>query len=131
MRIIDWNAQDDAARQALLRRPAFETGAAVREAAQRIIAQVRADGDSTLRALTRRFDGCELARFEATPDEFEQALRANLVNAVVPTDQVLAKAEEYAERIARHPLIALRIEMEASMRGMDMRRRRHCGEGRP
>jgi len=59
-----------------------------------------------------------------TGDAFdaEQALRANLVNAVVPTDQVLAKAEEYAERVARHPLIALRVEMEASMRGMDMRR---------
>ena len=56
------------------------------------------------------------------PLDAEQALRANLVNAVVPTDQVLAKAEEYAARIARHPLIALRIEMEASMRGMDMRR---------
>lgn len=59
-----------------------------------------------------------------TGDAFtaEQALRANLVNAVVPTDQVLAKAEEYAERIARHPLLALRVEMEASIRGMDMRR---------
>lgn len=52
----------------------------------------------------------------------EQALRANLVNAIVPPEQVVAKAEEYAERIARHPLIALRVEMEATMRGIDMRR---------
>lgn len=57
------------------------------------------------------------------PLNAEQALRANLVNAVVATDQVLAKAEEYAERIARHPLLALRIEMEASIKGMDMSRR--------
>lgn len=56
------------------------------------------------------------------PLNAEQALRANLVNAVVPTDQVFAKAEEYAERIARHPLMALRVEMEATIRGMDMRR---------
>jgi enoyl-CoA hydratase/carnithine racemase len=50
----------------------------------------------------------------------QQALRANLVNAVVPAGEVLAKAEAYAERIARHPLLALRVEMEASLRGMDM-----------
>lgn len=56
------------------------------------------------------------------PLDAQQALRANLVNAVVPADQVLAKAEAYAERIARHPLLALRVEMEASMRGMDMTR---------
>jgi len=52
----------------------------------------------------------------------QEALRANLINAVVPTDKVLEKAEEYAERICRHPLIAIRIEMEATMRGMDMTR---------
>ncbi|MGO4736730.1 enoyl-CoA hydratase/isomerase family protein [Bosea sp. 2KB_26] len=56
------------------------------------------------------------------PLSAQDALRANLVNAVVPSDQVLAKAEEYAARIARHPLLALRIEMEASVRCMDMSR---------
>lgn len=56
------------------------------------------------------------------PLSAQDALRANLVNAVVPSDNVLEKAEEYAHRIARHPLLAIRIEMEASMRAMDMSR---------
>jgi enoyl-CoA hydratase/carnithine racemase len=56
------------------------------------------------------------------PLSAQDALRANLVNAVVPSEKVLEKAEEYADRIARHPLLAVRIEMEASMRAMDMSR---------
>jgi histidinol dehydrogenase len=38
---------------------------------------VRADGDTALRALTRRFDGVEIADFAVTPEEFEAA-RAQL-----------------------------------------------------
>ncbi len=52
----------------------------------------------------------------------ERALSIGLVNAVVPTDKVLDRAEKFAERIARHPLVAIRVEMEASLRAMDMRR---------
>jgi histidinol dehydrogenase len=94
-RIIDWATEDDASRQAALRRPAFETGAAVREAAQRIIAQVRADGDSTLRALTRRFDGCELAGLEATPDEFELAERHTAPEVRAAIDAAAARIEAF------------------------------------
>jgi enoyl-CoA hydratase/carnithine racemase len=54
------------------------------------------------------------------PVSAQQALRANLVNAVGSSEKVLEKAEENAHRIARHPLLAIRIEMEASLRGMDM-----------
>lgn len=56
------------------------------------------------------------------PLDAEAALRANLVNAVVDSDQLLAKAEAYAERIVRHPLLALRIEMQATTRCADMSR---------
>lgn len=52
----------------------------------------------------------------------EQALRAYLVNAVVPKDQVMAKAQDYAARIARHQPLGVRIEMEAMLRGQDMGR---------
>jgi histidinol dehydrogenase len=75
MQIVDWTSLDEAARAALLRRPAAESDATLRAAARRIIEQVRADGDSTLRALTRRFDGCEIARFAVGEDELEQAER--------------------------------------------------------
>jgi enoyl-CoA hydratase/carnithine racemase len=54
------------------------------------------------------------------PVSAQQTLRANLVNAVVSSEKVLEEAEEYAHHIARHPLLAIRIEMEASLRGMDM-----------
>lgn len=73
MQILDWTSLDEAARAAALRRPAADNDASVRAAARRIIEQVRADGDSTLRALTRRFEGCELARFEVAAAELEQA----------------------------------------------------------
>jgi len=75
MQIVDWTALDEPARTTLLRRPAAASDATVRAAARRIIEQVRADGDSTLRALTRRFEGCEVARFEVDADEAAQAER--------------------------------------------------------
>ena len=59
-RLLDWNALDAAAREAALARPAQQRQPERSAAVARIIEQVRADGDSTLRALSRRFDGCDL-----------------------------------------------------------------------
>jgi histidinol dehydrogenase len=70
---IDWNRLDEQAREAALLRPAQARAQELTTAVSRIIAQVRADGDSTLRALTRRFDGCELAGFAVSADEFAAA----------------------------------------------------------
>jgi enoyl-CoA hydratase/carnithine racemase len=53
------------------------------------------------------------------PMSAADALRYNLVNHVVPGADVLAKAEEIAARIARHPPLAVRIEMEAYYRSID------------
>jgi histidinol dehydrogenase len=71
--ILDWSALDAAERRDCLRRPAQAERAVLTETVARVIAQVRADGDSTLRALTRRFDGCELGSFAVTEDEFVAA----------------------------------------------------------
>jgi histidinol dehydrogenase len=73
MRIVDWRNLDASARDAVLERPALRATGALRAAVQRILEQVRADGDSTLRALTRRHDGCELGHFEVGEDEFAWA----------------------------------------------------------
>ena len=73
MLIQDWNALDEDARTALLRRPAQRDSALVRSDVARLIAQVRADGDSTLRALTRRFDGCQLDALAVSEEEFDLA----------------------------------------------------------
>jgi histidinol dehydrogenase len=73
MRVLDWNVLDAAAQAAALARPAQARQAERTTAVARIIEQVRADGDSTLRALTRRFDGCEIADIEVTAEEFAAA----------------------------------------------------------
>lgn len=75
MQLHHWSQLDEPARTALLRRPAQRDATALRGDVARLIAQVRADGDSTLRALTRRFDGCQLGALEVTEDEFEAAER--------------------------------------------------------
>jgi len=71
--ILDWATLDDRGRQAALRRPALQRSDELTATVARIIAQVRADGDAALRALTRRFDGCELSGFAVGPDEFAAA----------------------------------------------------------
>jgi enoyl-CoA hydratase/carnithine racemase len=56
------------------------------------------------------------------PFDADTALRYNLINEIVEPDRLLARAHEIAGRIARHPAIAVRVEMEAYYRGMDMSR---------
>ena len=73
LRVLDWNRIDESQRRMALRRPAQGARAVLAENVERILDQVRADGDSTLRALTRRFDGCELGSFRVSEDEFAAA----------------------------------------------------------
>lgn len=68
-----WAALSAGERQTVLARPQASRSAQMQEAVQRILEQVRADGDSTLRALTRRYDGCEIADFRVSEAEFDAA----------------------------------------------------------
>jgi enoyl-CoA hydratase/carnithine racemase len=52
----------------------------------------------------------------------ETALRYNLINEIVAPESLLPRAREIAAKIARHPAIAVRVEMEAYYRGIDMGR---------
>jgi enoyl-CoA hydratase/carnithine racemase len=52
----------------------------------------------------------------------EEAARMRLVNRVVPPGELAAAAEHAARMIARHPEIAVRVEMEALAIGMEARR---------
>lgn len=70
---IDWARASAAEREAALARPASSASAELLASVERIIEQVRADGDFALRALTRRYDGCELAEFAVSPAEFAAA----------------------------------------------------------
>jgi len=96
MNRVDWARLDEAERSALLRRPAQQRQPEVMAEVARLIEQVRADGDATLRALTRRFDGVELATFAVTAAEFDDAA------ASLPADLRAAIDEAYARIRAFH-----------------------------
>jgi enoyl-CoA hydratase len=48
----------------------------------------------------------------------EEAYRIGLVNAVVPPEQVMERAEEYARRIADNGPLAVRKIKESALRGL-------------
>lgn len=54
------------------------------------------------------------------PVDADKALAMHLLNEVVDEDMVMARARQIANRIAEHPLIAIRAEMEAFVRGPDL-----------
>jgi histidinol dehydrogenase len=76
MHSVEWNALSTRERRELLRRPAQRNAAEVVEGAQRIIEQVRRDGDAALRELTEKFDGVRLSHCRVEDDEFRAAQRA-------------------------------------------------------
>lgn len=71
--IINWNSVDAIARRAVLQRPPQARDENLINGVARIIAQVRAEGDAALHALTRRLDNCDLADFAVTTEEFAAA----------------------------------------------------------
>lgn len=75
MKRIVWNDLDAAASEIFLARPGAGDQQEVEHAVRRVFDQVRADGDTALRALTRRFDGVELAQFIVDADEIATAER--------------------------------------------------------
>ncbi len=122
LRVIDWQAQDAAARDAALRRPTRDTDGDVQDRVARIVDQVRADGDGALRALTRRFDGAELAAFEVGEPEFDAA------RAAVPAALFDAMVEARGRLLAWHRAgMAVEFEVETApgvrcgrvLRGLD------------
>ena len=81
MNILRWNDLDEAARARALARPVQAVDTELEAAVGRIVEQVRADGDSAIRALTRRFDGIEVG--DAIVDEAQFAdARADVSDAV-------------------------------------------------
>ncbi len=74
MKRIVWSELDTAARADCLARPGRDGQAEIEAAVRRVFEQVRADGDSALRALTRRFDGVELDGLAVTAAEWQVAL---------------------------------------------------------
>jgi histidinol dehydrogenase len=73
LRRFDWAPATGEQRAAALARPASSNSDELLAQVRRILDQVRADRDGALRALTRRFDRCELAEFAVSPAEFAAA----------------------------------------------------------
>src|SRR5665213_3721106 len=77
MRIVYWQELDTVQRRAALARPAFAARADIAADVSRLIAQVRAEGDAALLALTEHFDGVRLDSLAVSAAEFAAA-RARL-----------------------------------------------------
>lgn len=90
MKRIVWSSLDTTARAECLARPGAEGQAEIEAAVRRVFDQVRADGDTALRALTRRFDAVELGVFEVSADE----MAAAVASVPAPLRQALAEARE-------------------------------------
>ena len=78
MKIFAWQSLTADQQTAALRRPDANKSQTLAADVRRLLEQVRQDGDSALRALTRRFDGLELADFRVGEEEFLAAEAAVL-----------------------------------------------------
>ncbi len=90
MKTLRWKQLDATERAAALARPIAASEGELEAAVARVIEQVRADGDSAVRALTRRFDGVEIGDARVGEEEFAQALR----EVAAPVQAAMAEARE-------------------------------------
>lgn len=104
MKRIDWNQLDAAGRREALARPALTQSATLRADVARLIAQVRADGDATLRALTRRFDGVELGTLRVSAAEFDEAEAGLAADLKAAIDEAAARIEAFHRAAAPLPV---------------------------
>jgi enoyl-CoA hydratase/carnithine racemase len=72
--------------------------------------------------LTRRLPATTAWEMVLTgePIDAAEALRIHLLNRVVPPEELMPEAERIAGLIARHPALAIRVEMEALRRSENM-----------
>ena len=104
MKILDWNALDAARRREALARPAQSRADDVRHGVERIVAAVRKDGDTALRALSARYDRCTLDALEVDEAEFvaaEAALDPELKAAI---REAAARIELFHRAAALRPV---------------------------
>ena len=104
MRRVDWTALGEAERNAILQRPPSLRSDDLRRSVARIIEQVRADGDATLRALTRKFDGVELGELRVSAAEFDDAAIAISDSARAAIDEAHARIRTFHAAQQPQPL---------------------------
>ena len=92
-----WNTLDASQQSLLLRRPAVEDDAAIREAVRDIVADVKTRGDAALRALTARLDRVELEDLKVSSAELDEALGALPREAVDAIDVAIRNVRRFHE----------------------------------
>lgn len=94
----DWAELDVADRVSILERPAVRDDARIRAGVERIIASVRTQGDAALRALTKRYDGVDLADFRVSRSELAAAEAALDQAALDAIDLAIGNVRRFHER---------------------------------
>ncbi len=120
MRIGFWDKLDEAARTALLTRPAVRDDESVRSSVAEIIQTVRNGGDAAIRALTSKFDGAEMDSLKVSEHEFASAETELKPAAIAAIDLAIANVRRFHE-----PQIPLSIEVE-TMSGVSCKRVSHA-----
>jgi histidinol dehydrogenase len=92
---LEWSGLDDAARAAVLQRPAQRVAAGTSATVSEVLDTVRERGDAALREYTARFDGAAPARFEVSGEEFEAAAEAVPTELRAAIDAAMARIGAY------------------------------------
>ncbi|MNM45335.1 Histidinol dehydrogenase [compost metagenome] len=95
MNILEWNALEPDGQARALTRPVQTVAAQTRDSVASLITQVRAEGDEALRAISARFDGVALERFEVSEAEFAAAELAVPAELRIAMQQALDRIDVY------------------------------------
>lgn len=106
MKRLDWTVLDEPARREALARPPQSRAAELRDGVSGIIAAVRHGGDTVLRELTARYDGCQIEALEVGEEEF-MAAEATLDTALKTAIHEAAERIETFHRAAALPSVAV------------------------
>ncbi len=98
--IYDWQRLDEAARDALLARPAVESDAGIRADVTAIVNSVRHGGDTALGELTEQLDRVRLADFRVSAEEIESATATMSAAAIEAIDLAISNVRRFHERQA-------------------------------
>jgi histidinol dehydrogenase len=104
MRTVFWQDLDPAQRHAALARPALSARADIAADVARLIAQVRAAGDTALRELTARFDDVRLEQFAVSPAEFAAARSQLSAQQVAALARAVQNVEKFHAAQQLQPL---------------------------
>jgi histidinol dehydrogenase len=96
--VTKWSALDAEMRGRLLQRPAMADDAKVRNSVARIVAAVRAGGDTELRRLTRDLDGADVPDPRVTAEEIAVAEQALSHRAIAAIDMAIANVRRFHEQ---------------------------------